>query len=146
MNSTPLGHALVHVFATQNASTTTIGNKVDGQYDVANVFGGGNKADYVPAEADTKQSTEVIIEGCDLTSIENVFGGGNAAATPATDVLVRGTKIINTLFGGGNGTEQAANVGYRTGGTTLTPYQYGSGKAVTKLMAGIKAIFVVVPR
>ena len=125
INGTPKGHTKVHVFKTKTRTGKT--------YDVDAVFGGGNNADYKPADTDTKQSTEVIIEGCDLTSIENVYGGGNAAATPGTEVLIKGTKIINQLFGGGNGTEKAANVGYDSNGS---PYTNGTGKAVTKLMAG----------
>ena len=99
------------------------------------VFGGGNAADYVPAAADTKQSTEVIIEGCDLTSIQEVYGGGYGAATPATSILVKGTKIIDNVYGGGYGAgtdNPGANVGYKTNGHS----EYGSGKAVVQLMAG----------
>lgn len=127
INGTPKGHVTVHVYATQNKDLADIGTKstVDGVYDVSYVFGGGNAADYVPAAADTKQSTEVIIEGCKLTSIYEVYGGGYGAATPGTNVLVNGTKIIDKLFGGGYGAgtnNPGANVGYRTGGT---PYGIG---------------------
>ena len=130
-NGTPMGHSKVHVFKTK-AKTDQV---ADG-YDVSAVFGGGNQADYVPAASDTKQSTEVIIEGCDLTSIENVYGGGYGAATPGTNVLVKGTKIIDNVFGGGYGAgtdNPGANVGFRTGGTA---YPSGDGKAVVQLMAG----------
>ena len=141
-NSTPQGHAKVHIHATQNANEATILDKNDA-YDVKGVFGGGNQADYVPAESDTQQSTEVIIEGCDLTSIEEVYGGGYGAATPATKVEIKGTKIINNVFGGGYGAGSSdptaanynpgANVGFRTGGDAYTS---GDGKAIVQLMAG----------
>ena len=132
-NGTPLGHAKVHVFKTKARE----GQAAD-DYDVSYVFGGGNNADYVPTDA--KQSTEVIIEGCDLTSIYEVYGGGYGAATPGTNVLIKGTKIIDNVFGGGYGAgtnNPGANVGYKTGGTTA----YGLGDANTKtaivqLMAG----------
>ena len=138
VNGTPLGHVKVHVHGTQNESTAAINAKVDGQYDVNGVFGGGNAADYVPTDA--TQSTEVIIEGCDLTSIYEVYGGGYGAATPGTKVLIKGTKIIDNVFGGGYGAgtdNPGANVGYRTGGTTA----YGLGDtntktAIVQLMAG----------
>ena len=139
VNGTPKGHVLVHVHGTQNENTTAINAKVDGQYDVLGVYGGGNQSDYVPASADTKQSTEVIIEGCDLTSIDEVYGGGYGAATPATSVLVKGTKIINNVYGGGYGastdtyTNPGANVGYRS---NKAPYDQGTGKAIVQLMAG----------
>lgn len=129
INGTPKGHAKVHVFKTKAKTDQA----ADG-YDVAKVFGGGNAADYVPA--DTKQSTEVIIEGCDLTSIEEVYGGGYGAATPATSILVKGTKIIDNVYGGGYGagdTNPGANVGYLTNGSAYTS---GTGKAVVQLMAG----------
>lgn len=141
INGTPKGHAKVHVFKTK-AKTSPDGT----DYDVAKVFGGGKSSDYVPDAADTKQSTEVIIEGCDLTSIEEVYGGGYGAAVPATDVLIKGTKIINNVYGGGYGAgnhddptasdyNPGANVGYRSDGTTVYGLADG-GKAVVQLMAG----------
>ena len=133
-NGTPKGHAKVHVFKTKPRS-----GQASGEYDVSGVFGGGNAADYVPADTEPKQSTEVIIEGCDLTSIDEVYGGGYGAASPATSVLVKGTKIINNVYGGGYGantatyTNPGANVGYRT---DKSRYGKGTGKAVVQLMAG----------
>ena len=129
INGTPKGHAKVHVFKTKAKD----GQAAD-DYDLANVFGGGNNADYVPA--DTKQATEVIIEGCDLTRIHQVYGGGNAAATPGTSVLVKGTKIIYEVFGGGNGEADGtkAHVGKKTADDS--DYDLGEGKAEVQLMAG----------
>ena len=140
MNGTPKGDVLVHIHATQSEGTDNIATKPASGYDVDYVFGGGNNADYVPTVSGAKQSTEVIIEGCDLTSIEEVYGGGFGAATPGTKVEVRGTKIINNVFGGGYGAGQnnpGANVGIRTDGTT----EYGNTgagvkTAVVRLMAG----------
>ena len=136
VNGTPLGHVLVYVHGTQNENTDNINTKV-GEYDVLGVYGGGNQSDYVPT--DTKQSTEVIIEGCELTSIDEVYGGGYGAATPATSVLVKGTKIINNVYGGGYGASTdtyrnpGANVGYRS---DKGLYEKGTGKAIVQLMAG----------
>ena len=140
MNGTPKGDVLVHIHATQSEGTANIATKAASGYDVDYVFGGGNNADYVPTVSGAKQSTEVIIEGCDLTSIEEVYGGGYGAATPGTKVEIRGTKIINNVFGGGYGAGQnnpGANVGIRTDGTT----EYGNTgagvkTAVVRLMAG----------
>ena len=93
------------------------------RYDVAAVYGGGDLAPYDPTS--TTENTEVIIEGCNTTSIQQVYGGGNAASVPATDVLVKSCAIIDELFGGGNGKDSyqytdgkwyenpGANVGYR---------------------------------
>ena len=124
-NGSPEGHVTVHVYKTQKATGS------NASYDLAAVYGGGNEADYEPN--DGKKSTEVVIEGCNLTSIQNVYGGGNAAATPATEVWILGTKAIENVFGGGNGTVSAANVGFKTGGAA---YSNGTGKAETKLVAG----------
>ncbi len=136
LNGTPTGHAKVHVFKTRAKA-----GQAEGDYDVAAVYGGGNRADYIPAASDVQQKTEVIIEGCDLTSIQQVYGGGNAAATPGTLVLVKGTKIIDEVFGGGNGVSSpgfdnpGANVGFYTG--TTTPYGGDNGgKSLVQLMAG----------
>ena len=133
INGTPKGHVTVHVY-----KTTAKPGQAESDYDVAAVYGGGKQADYVPT--DNVQSTEVIIEGCDLTSIQEVYGGGYGAATPGTNVLIKGTKEIDNVFGGGYGAGEGnpgANVGYRTGGTTA----YGLGDNNTKtanvqLMAG----------
>ena len=158
INGTPKGHVKVWVKKTNNftdneyKNTTTTPRASRTTYDVQAVYGGGNQADYIPADAlldpavegnsakIAAATAEVIIEGCDKTSINAVYGGGNAAAVPATDVTVKGSYIINTLYGGGNGestptfTNPGANVGiYKVGDT---PTNYGTGKAVTKLLGG----------
>ena len=153
---------MVHVYATQNAAATQIANtsevtnaKVKNRYDVSAVYGGGNLAAYEPAGgASTTNSTNVIIDGCGLTSIQTVYGGGNAASTPATKVTVNGTFEINELFGGGNGKDNlpngdpnpGANVGFytyaddaanaQTPADRATNYGYGSGKASVNVFGG----------
>ena len=123
VNGTPKGTATVHVYATQNASKLQIANKTKDDYDVTAVYGGGNMAAYEPADL-ANGSTNVIIDGCALTSIKTVYGGGNAASTPATSVTVNGTYEIEEVFGGGNGLDDVvkdgvtkpnpgANVGYK---------------------------------
>lgn len=135
VNGTPTGHAKVHVFMT----TPTVSTPTADDYDISAIYGGGNQADYEPASTDTQQKTEVIIEGCDLTKIQQVYGGGNAAATPGTLVLIKGTELIDEVFGGGNGvstetfTNPGANVGFHTDKTT---YSVGDGKTYVQLMAG----------
>ena len=136
LNGTPMGDVKVHVYKTQNNAATRITNapasgetpavedaKVEGRYDVLAVYGGGNQSAYEPADPNNNK-TEVIIDGCDRTSIRQVYGGGNAACTPATNVTVNGTFEILELFGGGNGLDNilingvekpnpGANVGYK---------------------------------
>ena len=115
-----------------NPSMTAIENALDATkswYDVLAVYGGGNEAEYKPTDKDGK--TVVVIDGCDRTSIRYVYGGGNAAAVPATDVTINSAKVIDYLFGGGNGErgeEYAANVGYAN--------EEYAGTALTKLIGG----------
>ena len=148
---TPKGDVLVHVYATQHSAAAHIANqagdtgdtkpKVKGRYDVQAVYGGGNQAAYNPVDPATNK-TQVLIEGCDYTSIDYVYGGGNAAPVPSTDVTVNSCYEINTLFGGGNGSgdgNPGADVGiinqtaYAADKTTGT---YGLGTALVKLLGG----------
>ena len=143
INGTPKGHALVHVYKTvgYDATHTKSTDKDNTTYDVAAVYGGGNMAAYDPSSP--TDSAEVIIDGCDDTSIEYVYGGGNAASVPATVVKVYGTYEIGNVFGGGNGKDQ---VSY-DGGTTYVDnpgadvglkggISYGTGKADVYLHGG----------
>ena len=184
LNSSPLGSVLVHVFKTQNAAADRITNpaegdqmaKVKGRYDIAAVYGGGNLAAYKPQGAnvtstdyDYKNTThyaEVIIDGCEGSSIQQVYGGGNAASTPATKVTVNGSYEIEEVFGGGNGKDDyvlngetkknpGANVGFYDysavenedwcntkekrsdpKNTKFVPYIYGTGKAEVNIFGG----------
>ena len=123
MNGSPKGTVTVHVYATQNVDKANISSKPvkdTDTYDVMAVYGGGNLAAYEPTDLSTGK-TNVIIDGCGLTSIRQVYGGGNAASTPATNVVINGTYEIEELFGGGNGFDNlpdgkpnpGANVGYK---------------------------------
>ncbi|MBR0037696.1 MAG: hypothetical protein IJP70_08670 [Bacteroidales bacterium] len=177
VNGTPKGNATVHIYATQNAAASTIANpeegeqtaKVEGRYDVAAVYGGGNQAAYMPTNAllpytDANKAmvdatyAQVIIDGCELTSIQQVYGGGNAASTPATSVTINGNFEIEEVFGGGNGKDSViingvkqvnpgANVGYKAYSVAYDPpasskterqslFGYGSGKAAVNIFGG----------
>jgi hypothetical protein len=170
-----MGKVTVHVYSTQNKNKSQIGNtegetpvtdaKTKGTYDVKAVYGGGNLAAYEPAGGkNTTNSTNVIIDGCGLTSIQTVYGGGNAASTPATKVTVNGTFEIEELFGGGNGKDAigkdaqgndipnpGANVGFydysaventydtkekRQQDDFKNNYVYGTGKASVNIYGG----------
>ena len=156
LNGTPKGHVKVWVKRTTNivaANNKKYKPEVSLAertiYDVNAVYGGGNKADYNPTKAtaatdEEKQEAfaEVLIEGCDTTSIQYVYGGGNAAAVPATQVTIESAYIIDQLFGGGNGAG-VGNPGADVGVIDKTLYAadqatgiYGTGKAVTKLKGG----------
>ena len=137
LNGTPQGTVLVKVLRTigltENNGNYVINNTKPtlgtNTYEVQAVYGGGNLAAYVPWDGNatgqytdagivaTGNPLQVVIEGCDLTSIEYVYGGGNAASVPSTQVVVNGAYEIGTVFGGGNGKDKYSV----DGGTTWTP-------------------------
>ena len=94
----------------------------------------------------------MVIDGCDLSSIEYVYGGGNAAATPATDVTILGSYEIGSVFGGGNGKDRytldgganwnenkGADVGIIDAAAYATDKsqgKYGTGDAMTSVLGG----------
>lgn len=132
VNGTPLGHAYVHVLR-----TTPQPGAADGAYDVAAVYGGGNKAAYLPT-SDTECS-EVCVENCD-NSIEYVYGGGNAAPSPATKVTILGGEFYD-IFAGGNGAgagNPGADVGYYDF-TWDEAHKYGAGTSDAYIYSGIIA-------
>ena len=131
LNGSPQNDVTVHVYKTvqKNSSGTVIDKptKNTNAYEVEAVYGGGNLAAYYPDDVDSRKSAvaNVIIDGCDKTSIKSVYGGGNAASVPATEVVVNGTYEIGEVFGGGNGADDyqlegkwynnpGANVGYKS--------------------------------
>ena len=155
INGTPKGHALVHVYKTEGYDDThkKSTSKDNTTYDVAVVYGGGNMAAYEPVSND--DFAEVIIDGCDLTSIAYVYGGGNAASVPAAEVMVNGTYEIGAVFGGGNGKDalpngednpgahvglmaypNAAGDAYSTKAERAANYGYGTGKAHVTVYGG----------
>ena len=160
INGTPKGNVTVHVYKTQNAAATQIAGSVTesagtalggspakekGRYDVLAVYGGGNQAAYNPTtpwNGTSGSRTQVIIDGCGLTSIGYVYGGGNAAPVPETNVTVNGTYEIGWLFGGGNGAgdgNPGANVGIlyaAVPGDSSPGTTYGTGNATTLISGG----------
>lgn len=106
LNGTPTGNVTVHIYSTRQVDENF--NIIPGHgasdrkygYDIAAVYGGGNQADYLPAD---DKETQVIIDGCGETSIEKIYGGGNSAAVPTTNVTINGSFDIGNAFGGGNG-------------------------------------------
>ena len=71
------------------------------------VYGGGNEADYAPANS--TNITTVHIHQCDQNTIKDVFGGSNKASAQNTNVIIDGGHIDRT-FGGGNGESGPAPV------------------------------------
>ena len=161
LNGTPKGDVVVHVYKTvkrdaQGAIVAKPQQKNGSSYELAAVYGGGNLASYDPSTPNSRKA-QVIIDGCDYSSIGYVYGGGNAASVPATEVTVNGSFEIGYLFGGGNGygylsgtatpnstPNPGANVGYYTyefnnaTGAVIsgTKEEYGTGKAQVNLFGG----------
>jgi len=107
----PQDDVTVNIYGT--AHTEGVNTISDNGYAIANVFGGGNAADYAPENglSNTTKKATVHVYGCQNT-IERVFGGGNAAATASVVTDIQGGHI-STVFGGGNGElgpSYAANV------------------------------------
>ena len=165
LNGSPQGNVTVHVYKTQNAAKNNItdgkteANKHTGlepenaatTYDVGAVYGGGNEANYIPVTAwdgTSGSKTQVIIEGCDRSSIKTVYGGGNAASVPETNVLVKECYEIEQVFGGGNGKDKRAsdnsdNPGADIGIFNKAAYEadnnngtYGTGNANSTIQGG----------
>ena len=175
INGSPKGTVLVKVLQTvARNSDGTLKDKPEigsGVYELQAVYGGGNLAAYNPtdpeadgqftsytwgeknvAHVNTNKPVQVVIDGCDETSIEYVYGGGNAAATPATDVTVLGSYEIGSVFGGGNGKDrytldggttwnenEGADVGVidaEAYATDKSQGRYGTGNAMTSVLGG----------
>ena len=170
INGSPMGTVLVRVQKTVGP-TNEKPAKGSGIYELQAVYGGGNLAAYNPtnpladgqftsytygentvAHDNKKKPVQVVIDGCDETSIEYVYGGGNAAATPATDVTILGSYEIGNVFGGGNGKDRYTldggtnwneNKGADVGVIDAEAYaadksqgKYGTGNAMTSVLGG----------
>jgi hypothetical protein len=112
------------------------------RFDIEAVYGGGNLAAYIYgnggkiSNTDANKEkieaarTEVIIDGCNYTSIKQVYGGGNAAPSSGTFVEVNGSYEIDEVFGGGNGAdnyylkEGTKTVWYENPGANVGYYNY----------------------
>ena len=132
LNGSPMGNVTVTVNKTVAGNTgrtaeSNLQNKDAAHtYELADVYGGGNLANYTPKDGQVK----VIINSCNV-SVQEVYGGGNAAAVPATDVEVRGAYEIAQVFGGGNGEDD-----YNLDGVWHTNSGANVGGDATTLLTG----------
>lgn len=117
VNGAPQRSVTVDIYGTDPAPS-------ENEYALYAVYGGGNAADYTYGNG----YPTVTVHNCD-NSIEYVYGGGNAAAVAATNVTIYGGDVIGNVFGGGNGTVNAANV---TGNTVTNIY----GGTILKVFGG----------
>lgn len=154
LNGSPQAGVTVHVYKTADyAGHEKDASKSNSKFNVNAVYGGGNLAAFYPDDATTRATAKanVIIEGCNLTSIGTVYGGGNAASVPETDVVINSAYEIGQAFGGGNGaddvsydggvtyvTNPGANVGYLpySSDSEKTGKAYGAGNAHVSIFGG----------
>ena len=179
INGSPKGTVLVKVLNTvardDEGNVKAKPTPNSGIYELQAVYGGGNLAAYNPEDPEAdgqftsytygygenentvthdnkKKPVQVVIDGCGVTSIEYVYGGGNAAATPATDVTILGSREIGNVFGGGNGKDRytldggknwnenkGADVGIINAeayATDKSQGKYGTGNAMTSVLGG----------
>ena len=107
----PQDNVTVNIYQTYHTDGAS-GNGVEGSgYAIANVFGGGNAANFEPSASGKKATVNIF--GC-YNTIGRVFGGGDAAATPSVETNIQGGRI-NIVFGGGNG--EAGPPGANVNGT-----------------------------
>ena len=132
VNGTPKDNVFVNIYKT--ARTSGVNTVSDNGFALSEVFGGGNKAAYLPAT--TGKVTTVHVYTCDNT-IQYVYGGGNAAdvgngtTSSATDVIIDGGRI-EWVFGGGNGAG-TGNPGANVFGDVTVDYHAGE---ITYLFGG----------
>ena len=138
VNGTPLDSVFVNIYRTAHRSdpatdyddyyptepaggwhlSTLATNALTQDYAISAVYGGGNKAAYLPPLADGEpRCATVHVWDCQENTIEDVYGGGNAAdvGTTGTNGIAANTRIIidggriHRMFGGGNGYSQTGN-------------------------------------
>ncbi len=127
-NGSPQADVEVHIWktghTTTDAATYLVSDGVNGNptYAIANVFGGGKNANYLPenGSSSSEKRTTVHIHGCNNT-VANVYAGGDAAAATGVGLTIDGGRF-DYVFGGGNGSVSAANIG---SGGTLTVVNAG---------------------
>ena len=138
VNGTPLDSVFVNIYRTAHRSdpsnnyddhypstpaggwhlATLATNALTQDYAISAVYGGGNKAAYLPPLANNQpRCATVHVWDCQENTIVDVYGGGNAAdvgttgnnGIPAnTRVIIDGGRI-HRMFGGGNGYSSTHN-------------------------------------
>jgi uncharacterized repeat protein (TIGR02543 family) len=138
INGTPLDSVFVNIYRTAHHSdpannyddhypatpaggwhlATLAANAPTQDYAISAVYGGGNKAAYLPPLANNQpRCTTVHVWDCQENTIEDVYGGGNAAdvGTTGNNGIAANTRVIidggrmHRMFGGGNGFSSTHN-------------------------------------
>ena len=136
VNGTPLDSVFVNIYKTAHVTTpqnnyypatpsggwnlsTLATNETTQGYAIAAVYGGGNKAAYLPplTNAGKPRCATVHVWDCQENTVEDIYGGGNAAdvGTTGDEGIAANTRIIidggriHRMFGGGNGYSSTHN-------------------------------------
>ena len=116
-NGSPQDDVTVNIYRTYRTTAQEInytpGSGENPEYALANVFGGGNEANFMV----TGKTISVNIISC-YNTIQRVFGGGNAASAPNVHTLIQGGRFAE-VFGGGNGERGALYAADITGNVEL---------------------------
>lgn len=128
-NGSPKRDVYVDVYKTYHTSGNVFAAD---NFAIENVYGGGNKADYLPVtpagghSVSNGAKAHVFVHGCDNT-VKYVYGGGNAADAVGAMVEIEGGHF-GDVFGGGNGLVTPANIGFGGAGLAILSgrvnYQY----------------------
>ena len=127
-NGSPQDDVTVHVWKTafnfndyptgDNYTSQNGTNGTGAVYAINQVFGGGNKAHYLPENGTAGSGKKILVHVHDcLNTIKWVYAGGNAADATGVSAIIEGGRM-DYVFGGGNGAgtgNPGANIG--NGGT-----------------------------
>lgn len=117
--------AVAALIESSTPSDTVAGNAM---FAIKAVYGGGNKANYIPASG----KSTVTVFGCEENTIKYVYGGGRAASSNETHVEIKGGHIYQVFAGGDGSTGVGANIGLMPDNTT----EYGTGNVNLTISAG----------
>lgn len=111
----------------------------EARFALGEVYGGGNKADYLPASA--SNTTGVTIYECEENTIKYVYGGGRAAdignntLAVSTTVRIEGGHI-KQVFAGGDGHTTVNGGAYVAGSNEYLPANIW-GSATLEIVGGL---------
>ena len=111
VNGSPQQNVFVDVYQTTHTHTDSVQymDQFSRTHAIQKVYGGGNRANYVPAgNSNWEKKVHSFIHFCSNT-INSVYGGGNAANVDEVEAHVEGGRF-EFVFGGGNGRTSAADV------------------------------------
>lgn len=111
-NGSPQDDATVNIWKNGRCDIDEYNSQTGDLYSIDQVFGGGNKADFIV----NNKFTYVFVHDCS-NAIRRVFGGSDASAAYGVNTTIHGGRY-DFVYGGGNGEITPADIG--DGGIHLT--------------------------